>query len=147
MSATHGFYLEDLSIGQSASLERTFSEEDVRLFAEVTGDFNPIHFDHEYAASTIFKKPIVHGMLCASLISNLAGTKLPGHGTIYVSQSLKFTAPVYIGETLKAQITVSEIHPEKNRVHFKTEIFVGEKMVLTGEGHALVDSRKNHTGV
>lgn len=141
MSATHGYYLEDLRIGQSESLERKFTAEDVKLFAEVTGDFNPIHFDEEYAATTIFKKPIVHGMLCASLISNLAGTKLPGHGTIYVSQSLKFIAPVYVGQSVTAKITVSEIHPEKKRVHFKTEVFVAENLVLTGEGHALVDSR------
>lgn len=141
MAATHGYYLEDLKIGQSESLERKFTAEDVKLFAEVTGDFNPIHLDEEYAATTIFKKPIVHGMLCASLISNLAGTKLPGHGTIYVSQSLKFIAPVYVGQSVTAKITVSEIHPEKKRVHFKTEVFVAKNLVLTGEGHALVDSR------
>ncbi len=143
MSALHGYYLEDLSISQSASLERTITAEDVELFAKVTGDTNPVHLDPEYAATTIFKSPIVHGMFCASLISNLAGTKLPGYGTIYVSQSLKFLAPVYVGESVRAVITVSEIIPEKRRVHFKTDVFVGEKLVLTGEGHAMVDSRKS----
>ena len=141
MSIKHGYYLEDLKAGMNASLERVISEADVRRFADLSGDHNPIHLDSEYAAETIFKRPIAHGMLSASLLTNLAGNQLPGFGTIYVSQTFNFLGPVYIGDAVKAQITVKTIEPEKRKVTLTTELFVGKKVVLTGEAVVLVDRR------
>jgi 3-hydroxybutyryl-CoA dehydratase len=116
-----------------ATVSRTFTETDVRNFAGVSGDTNPMHLNEEFAQQTVFKGCIVHGMLTASLISAVIGTKLPGPGCIYMSQSLKFLAPVRVGDTVYAVVTVKELFPDKRRVLVSTSCFVRETMVLDGE--------------
>lgn len=108
----------DLHVGDSASLMKSFSEADVLSFALVSGDANPAHVNEEYAKTTMFKTRIVHGMLVGSLFSAISGTKLPGLGSIYTFQSLKFVKPVYLDETITATVTVKEVIMEKNRVIF-----------------------------
>ena len=108
--------ISSLEVGQSASFSKTVSEADVYLFAGISGDFNPVHVNAEYAKEGMFKKRIVHGILTASFISTVLGTKLPGPGAIYAKQDLKFLAPVFFGDTLTATCTVKEIIAEKKRV-------------------------------
>jgi 3-hydroxybutyryl-CoA dehydratase len=133
--------IEDLREGMTASLERTVSSEDVVRFAEVTGDSNPLHFDAEFAATTVFGEPIAHGILSAGYISAVIGTRLPGPGTIYLSQELKFKAPVRIGDTVTARVTVAAIDRARRRVRLETACLVGDKIVLEGEALILVPSR------
>ena len=111
-----GKKITDLKLGDNATLTKAFTEEDVALFAQVTGDHNPAHMDEEYAKGTMFKTRIVHGMLVGSLFSALLGTELPGLGTIYTGQTLKFTRPVHFDEAITATITVKELQVERNRV-------------------------------
>ncbi|WP_261841237.1 MaoC family dehydratase [Aliamphritea ceti] len=141
MQDLHGYYLEDLEVGMSDSYEKTISEADVNLFAELSGDTNPVHLDEEYAASTPFKQRIVHGMFCGALISTVAGTKLPGPGCIYLDQQIKFKAPVLIGDTAKATGTIEEIDQRRRRVKMRTDVHVGEKLVATGYALLMVDKR------
>ena len=136
-------FIEDIQVGQSASFEKRLDEEAVRAFAEISGDFNPIHLDAEYAAGTRFGRPIVHGLLTASLISTVVGTRLPGKGSIYVSQTLKFIAPVYVGEVVRAQATVREVHLKRRRVVLDTRCLVEDREVLRGEAVMLAPSRQN----
>ncbi|HRY77380.1 MAG TPA: MaoC family dehydratase [Candidatus Izemoplasmatales bacterium] len=110
--------LNELHLGDRAATSKTFTEEDVRAFARITGDANPAHLDEEYAQTTVFRTRIVHGMLVGSLFSAVFGTILPGLGTIYTFQSLKFVKPVYLDDTVTATVTVKELIPEKNRVLF-----------------------------
>ncbi|MDR1514030.1 MAG: MaoC family dehydratase, partial [Propionibacteriaceae bacterium] len=110
-------YYDELNVGDSASFEKTISETDVYNFAGVIGDFNPAHINQRYAEGTPFKTRIAHGMLSGSLFSTVFGTKLPGEGAIYLSQSLNFLAPVKLGDTVKATVTVRELR-EKGRVAF-----------------------------
>lgn len=138
---TMGYCIEDLSVGMSASFSKTVSEADIVLFAGVSGDTNPVHIDDEYARGTMFKSRIAHGMLSAAFISAVLGTKLPGPGTIYMGQTLKFKAPVRIGDTVKATATIIELVPEKRRVVLKTVCAVGETVVLEGEATMLAQSR------
>ncbi len=133
--------IEDLSEGMTASLERTVSSEDVVRFAEVTGDSNPLHFDAEFAATTVFGEPIAHGTLSAGYISAVIGTRLPGPGTIYLSLELKFKAPVRIGDTVTARVTVVAVDRARRRVRLETACLVGDKIVLEGEALILVPSR------
>ena len=141
MQELHGYYLEDLEIGMSASFAKTITDADVCLFAGISGDTNPVHINDEYAATTMFGKRIVHGMFSAALISTVAGTKLPGPGAIYVDQTLKFRAPVFIGDTAVASISVLEINERRKRVKCKTDVHVGEKLVATGEATFMVDNK------
>ncbi|NWF92915.1 MAG: MaoC family dehydratase [Syntrophaceae bacterium] len=115
-----GRSINQLKVGDSAQISRTITEADIRDFAKVTGDFNPIHLDQVYAEKTIFKERIAHGVLSIGLISSILGNILPGHGTIYLSQEVRFLAPVRIGDTITAKVEVIEIIPEKNRVKFRT---------------------------
>ena len=115
-----GKTVNEMKIGDSASFSKTISEQDVNMFAEVTGDFNPVHMDKEFAKNTIFKDRIAHGMLVASLFSTILGTQLPGEGAIYTGQELKFTKPVYLEDTITATVTVTELDVEKNRVVLET---------------------------
>ncbi|SES70205.1 MaoC family dehydratase [Anaerobranca gottschalkii] len=115
-----GLTIKELKIGDKAFTEKTITETDVYLFGGITGDLNPAHTNEEYAKNTMFKTRIAHGMLNAGLISAVLGMKLPGCGTIYLGQELKFTAPVYIGDTVKAEVEVVEIIEEKNRVKLRT---------------------------
>jgi len=141
LKALAGYFVEDLSVGQSAALARTVTETDIVLFAGVTGDTNPVHLNEEYAAATPFKGRIAHGMLSAGFISAVLGAKLPGPGTIYLSQSLKFRAPVRAGDTVWAEVTVTDIVLEKKRVTLKTVCTVAGKVVVEGEAQVLVPSR------
>ena len=140
-SEMYGYQFEDLSIGMSASLSRTVSEADILMFAGVSGDNNPVHMDEEFAASTMFGGRIAHGMLSAGLISAVFGTRLPGPGSIYLSQNLKFKAPVRIGQTLVARVTVKELKAEKRRVIFSTLCTCGDTVVIDGEAELLLPLR------
>jgi len=140
MNARHGFYYEDLSVGQSASFAKTVTEADLVLFAGVTGDTNPVHLDQEFAESTMFKGRIAHGMLSAGFISTVFGTKLPGPGAIYLSQTLNFKAPVRIGDTVVATVTVTALDG-KRRATFATVCTVAGKPVLDGEAVMMVSPR------
>src|SRR5262245_49233104 len=104
-----GYYLEDLKVGMTETLTRTVTEADVKAFADVSGDHNPIHLDEAYAATTMFKTRIAHGILSASYISATLASRLPGPGAVYVSQNLKFRAPVRLGDTVTARIEVAGI--------------------------------------
>ncbi|SFG86503.1 MaoC family dehydratase [Neptunomonas qingdaonensis] len=141
MQELHGFYLEDLSIGQSASYAKTITEADVVLFAGISGDDNPVHINAEYAAQTMFKDRIVHGMFSAALISAVLGTRMPGPGAIYVDQQISFKAPVYIGDTVTATATVIDINPERRRVTLETICSVKGKVVAQGVATNMVDRR------
>jgi 3-hydroxybutyryl-CoA dehydratase len=132
---------EDLAVGMSASITRTMTDEDIRHFAEATGDTNPIHLDEEFAKGTIFKTRIAHGMLTASHISSVFATRLPGAGCIYVSQEFKFKAPVRLGDDVTARVEVIGFVPEKKFAIFKTQCLVGEKVVVEGEAVLKVPSR------
>lgn len=137
----HGFYFEELKPGQQATVSRTITETDLRNFSGVSGDTNPMHLSEEFARSTPFGGTIVHGMLTASLISAVIGTKLPGPGCIYMSQTLKFLAPVRVGDTVYATCTVQELVPEKKRVRLLTQCFVKDTLVLDGEALIKVPSQ------
>lgn len=136
-----GLFFEDLSVGQKASFGKTITEADIVLFAAVTGDTNPMHLNAEYAKTSIFKERIAHGMLAAGLITKVLGTQLPGPGTIYMSQTLKFRAPVRIGETVTATVEVLALHPEKHRATLRTVCTVAGEPVLEGEAFVSVPSR------
>ncbi|MFY0676954.1 MAG: MaoC family dehydratase [Neptuniibacter sp.] len=141
MQEIHGYYLEDLEVGMSDSFAKTITDADVCLFAGISGDTNPVHINDDYAKTTMFGKRIVHGMFSTALISTVAGTKLPGPGAIYVDQSVKFKAPVFIGDTAKATVTVLEIDSRRRRVKCLTEVHVGDKLVATGAATFMVDKR------
>jgi 3-hydroxybutyryl-CoA dehydratase len=136
-----GLFFEDLSVGQSASMGKTITEADILMFAAVSGDTNPVHLNAEYAAGTMFKQRIAHGMLSAGLISAVLGTQLPGPGTIYLGQTLKFRAPVKIGDTVTATVTVASLDAEKKRATLTTVCTVGGKPVIEGEASVMVASR------
>ncbi|MBR9828825.1 MAG: MaoC family dehydratase [Oceanospirillales bacterium] len=142
MQDLHGYYLEDLEVGMSDSYAKTITDADVVLFAGLSGDNNPIHINDEYAKTTPFKQRIVHGMFSAALISTVAGTRLPGPGAIYIDQQLKFKAPVHIGDTATASLTVTEIDERRRRVKCRTDVHVGDTLVATGEGTFMVDRRE-----
>lgn len=115
-----GKTIDQISLGDAQTFSKTISESDVYLFAGVTGDFNPAHINEEYAKNTFFKKRIAHGILSGGLISTVIGTKLPGPGSIYREQQLKFLAPVYIGDTITARVEVTEMNTEKNKITLQT---------------------------
>lgn len=141
MAEVKQIFIEDITVGQSASLTKEVTEKDVEMFAEVSMDTNPVHLDQAYAETTMFKTRIAHGMLGASLLSAVLGTQLPGMGTIYLSQNLKFKAPVKLGDTVTATATVKEMTPEKKRVVLDTVVKVGETVVIDGEATVLAPSR------
>lgn len=137
-----GLFLEDLSVGQSAELTMTVTEQGIESFAEVTGDNNPVHLDEAYAAGTPFKTRIAHGMLSAGYISAVIGTKLPGPGAIYISQALRFKRPVKIGDEVTAKATITAIDQEKARVTLDTVCTVADKPVVEGEAVIMVPRRE-----
>lgn len=141
MNQLHGYYLEDLEVGMSAVYSKTITDADILLFSGVSGDTNPLHLDHDFAAGTAFKSRIAHGMLSASLLSTVFGTKLPGPGCIYLSQNLRFKAPVRSGDTVLARATVSEIQRERRRVQFDCVCTVGSTVVIEGEATIMVPNR------
>jgi 3-hydroxybutyryl-CoA dehydratase len=136
-----GLFLEDLTVGQTAQLDRCVTEADLVAFAAVTGDDNPAHLDEAYAATTPFGGRIAHGMLCAGYISAVISTKLPGPGTIYVSQTLRFRRPVRIGDTVTARVEIVAIDTARGRVRLATTCLVNGKPVLDGEGEVAVTRR------
>jgi 3-hydroxybutyryl-CoA dehydratase len=139
---SEGLCLEDLTIGMTARFARTVTEADLVLFAGLSGDSNPVHMDETYARGTVFKGRIAHGMLSAAFVSTAIGTKLPGPGTIYCSQNLRFKAPVRIGDTVEARVTVIDIVLEKRRVSLKTTCSVGDIVVIDGDAEVMVPRRQ-----
>jgi|SRR5208282_4510914 len=137
----HGYYIEDLAAGMNALYARTITDADIVLFAGISGDLNPVHLNHEFAANTMFEGRIAHGMLTASFISTVLGTKLPGPGCIYLSQSLKFKAPVRSGDTVNARVTITAIDRAKRKVTLMTVCTVSDRVVLEGEAQVMVPSR------
>ena len=136
-----GLFLEDLSVGQSAQREWTVSEAAVAAFAEVSGDANPMHLDEAYAAATQFKGRIAHGMLAGGYISAVLGMQLPGPGSIYLSQSLRFRRPIRIGAQLLARATITAIDEAKAHVTLSTVCSVAGKTVVEGEAVVVVPRR------
>ena len=142
MDKLHGFYFEELEVGQTDEFSKLVTESDILVFAGVSGDTNPVHLNHEFASETMFEERIAHGLLTASFISTVIGTKMPGPGCIYVSQNLKFKAPVKAGDLVTAQAMIIDMIPEKNFVVLSTKCLVGDKVVLDGEATIMVPSRK-----
>ncbi len=144
MLATAGTtkYFEDLEVGQEASMSRIVSEADIVAYAALSGDYNPVHLDPDYAAKTIFKERIAHGILSAGYISALFGMKLPGPGAIYISQTLNFKGPVKIDDRVESLVRLVELLPDKRRARFECLCTVAGKPVLTGEAILMVPGRK-----
>lgn len=134
--------IEDLEVGMTRSLEKVITERDIELFAEVSTDHNPVHLDEDYAQDTIFHGRIAHGMLSAGLISAVIGERLPGHGTVYLGQDLKFLAPVRPGDMVRAEVEVLEIDHHRRRVRLKTTCTIDGKPVVAGEAKVLAPSKK-----
>lgn len=132
---------EDLEVGQQAEIRQLVDEDTVRKFAALTGDTNPVHLSEAYAANTRFGGRIAHGLFTASLISAVLGTKLPGPGAIYLSQTLKFRAPVFIGDEVTAQVEITALDPGRQRATFFCTCMVGDKTVLDGEAQIMVPTR------
>ena len=139
----HGFFIEDLRLNQTEEFEKKITEKDINEFAKLSGDDNPVHTNSDFAKKTIFKQKVAHGFLSASLISMLTATKLPGPGSIYLSQNLKFLAPVFIDDLVRVKVTVEEIDQEKKKVKLQTECFKNEKKIISGEAVVLVNSKKD----
>lgn len=137
----HGYYFEDLEEGMVDVFAKTITDADIMNFAGISGDTNPVHLNHEFAAETIFEGRIAHGMLTASFISTVIGTKMPGPGCIYVSQNLRFKAPVRSGDTVTATCTVTKLIPEKRFIELKTVCTVAGKPVVDGEATIMVPTR------
>src|SRR5881392_3565713 len=133
-------YFEDLSVGMTETFSKTIAASDVVGFAQLTGDRNPIHLSEHFAAKTQFGGRIAHGLYTASLISALLGTRLPGPGAIYISQTLNFRAPVKIGDTVEVTVTVAELIPERQRARLTCSCAVGGQVVLDGEALVKVPS-------
>lgn len=134
--------IEDIEMGMKRHLVKEITDRDIALFAEVSTDHNPVHMDDAYAQDTIFEGRIAHGMLTAGLISAVIGEQLPGHGTVYLGQSLKFLAPVRPGDYVRAEVEVVDIDHAKRRVTLDCHCSIEGKKVLVGEAKVLAPSRK-----
>lgn len=141
MAAKHGYYLEDLEVGMSAEIERVVTDADVRAFADLTGDHNPVHVDEAFAATTMFKERIAHGAFVASLLSAVMGTELPGPGAIFRSLNLSYRGPVRIGETVNAHVEIAEIDAARQLVTLTIYCKVDGKKVVRGDAGAWVARR------
>ena len=141
MDEQHGYYFEDLSVGMSEVFAKTVTDADIVGFADITGDTNPIHLDDGFASETPFKDRIAHGMLSAGLISAVLGTRLPGPGCIYLSQSLRFMAPVKIGDHVVATATITDKIDKGRRIVMETVCKVGDTVVIEGEAILKVSAR------
>ncbi len=135
---SHRYHFEDLKEGMEASTETIITQEDTRTFAKLSGDTNPVHTDPDEAAKSQFKAPIAHGLLTASLFSALFGKELPGPGSIYVSQSLVFKRPVYLGDSVTATIKIVRIDTERRRVFFQTVCKTRGRIAISGEAEIYV---------
>ncbi|HXK54795.1 MAG TPA: MaoC family dehydratase [Hyphomicrobiales bacterium] len=136
-----GYFYEDLSIGMEDSFAKTVTDNEIQAFADLSGDRNPIHLDEKFAASTAFGGRIAHGLLSAAFISTVLGTKLPGPGAVYASQTLRFLAPVRIGDEVTARVRITELNDEKKRVTLNCECVVGGENVIEGVAIMRVPSR------
>lgn len=132
------YKIEEITVGMSASMSHVVTDEDVRKFADVSGDHNPVHLDEEYASQSRFGKRIAHGLFGASFFSGLFGTRLPGRGCVYAAQNLKFRRPVFIGDNVVATVTVLSVDVAKKRVMFSTVCSVGGKDVITGDAEIFI---------
>lgn len=142
MTSVQNVPYEELEVGQKANFQRSVTERDIQLFAEVSGDRNPVHLDADYAATTQFKERIAHGMLTGALISAAIATTLPGPGTIYLGQNLSFTRPVKLGDQLTVELEVLEKLP-KNRVRISTIVLNQDgKAVVKGEAEVMAPTEK-----
>jgi 3-hydroxybutyryl-CoA dehydratase len=137
----NGLFLEDLKVGQQAMFGRTVTDADILAYAGVSGDTNPIHLHDGFARTTRFGQRIAHGMLSAGYISTVIGTRLPGPGAVYISQTLNFMAPVVVGDTITAVATITAIDDKRRRVTLKTQCLNGDKVVIDGEAIVLVPRR------
>lgn len=140
MNAENGYDIEDLQVGMTATFAKTITEADIVLFAGVSGDNNAIHTNEEFAQTTIFGGRIAHGFLSASVISAAVANRLPGPGTVYLSQALRFKAPVRPGDTVHATVTVKSLNPEKARAELETVCTVKGKVVIEGEALVMTSS-------
>lgn len=138
---SNGFFFEDLHIGQTATLSKTITDADILMYSTVSLDTNPLHLDDEVASHSRFGGRIAHGMLSAGLISALLGTQLPGPGTIYMRQSLKFKAPVRIGHTVKATVEITDLNLSRKSATLRTRCMVEDDVVIDGEAIVLVPTR------
>ncbi|SIS55424.1 3-hydroxybutyryl-CoA dehydratase [Roseivivax lentus] len=134
--------IEDIEMGMTRYLQKEITDQDIEMFADVSTDRNPVHLDEGYARDTIFGGRIAHGMLTAGLVSAVIGEQLPGHGTVYLSQTLKFLAPVRPGDMVHAEVTVTGIEMGKRRVTMSCHCAVDGKKVLVGEATVLAPTRK-----
>ncbi len=141
-----GLFLEDLSVGQSAELTRTVDERGIEMFAEVTGDNNPVHLDEAYARTTTFQGRIAHGMLSAAYISAVIGTRMPGPGAIYLSQSLRFRRPVKVGDPVTTRVTVEALDERRGHATLATVCQVDGKTVVDGEAVIMVPRKPKAEG-
>lgn len=130
--------IENIEVGMEVSYSQTITDADVKAFSGISGDKNPVHMSDDYAQNSRFKRRISHGMLSASYFSALFGTKIPGEGCVYVSQSLQFKRPVYLGDTVTATVIVKGIDLKKRRVFFRTICKVKNKVVIDGEAELFV---------
>ncbi len=134
--------IEQIEAGMEVSYSQTITDADIKAFAGISGDRNPVHMDEEYAHNSRYKKRIAHGLMSASYFSALFGTKIPGEGCVYVSQSLKFKRAVYLGDTVTATVIVNKVDLSKNRVFFRTVCKVKNKMVIDGEAELYIPLNK-----
>lgn len=134
--------IEDIEMGMMRYVQKVVTDKDIEMFAEVSTDCNPVHLDDDYAQDTIFEGRIAHGMLTAGLVSAVIGEQLPGHGTIYMSQNLKFLAPVRPGDLVRAEVGVTGIEVDRRRVKLDCRCMVDGKKVLIGEAMVMAPSRK-----
>jgi len=141
MSDIGTIYIEDLEVGLSREITKVIGDSEIHAFAELSEDRNPVHLDEAAAAQSVFKERVAHGMLSASLFSAVIGERLPGHGTIYLSQNLKFTAPVRPGDKVTARVSVREINLDKSRVGLDCIALVDDKPVIKGDATVLAPKR------
>lgn len=138
MNIKTSFAITEITIGMTASYTQTISDADVKAFAGISGDHNPVHMSEDYAKKSRFKNRIAHGLLTASFFSAIFGTKLPGEGCVYVGQNLQFKKPVYLGDTVIAKVTVTDIDILKKRVTFETVCTVKDRVVTTGTAEIFI---------
>ncbi len=137
-NSKQSYTINEIEVGMSASLSKTITDEDVRKFAELSGDSNPVHIDEEYARQSRYKKRIAHGLMSASFFSALFGTELPGQGCVYASQNLLFKRAVYLGDTVVAMVTVTAVNFDEKRVSFETVCTVKNKKVIDGSAEIFI---------
>lgn len=137
----HGYYLEDLSVGMFAESKMVVDAKKIETFAELSGDFNPIHMDEEFAAASMFGKRIAHGALSASLISAILGNDLPGPGAIFVELNMRFRRPAFIDDEITARAEVAEINEKNGRVKMKVSCSVNGKTIIRGDAGVVVKKR------